>query len=121
MLGFPPTATIEERHVSVTATPATVDEVVQEAAEIIAKLLDEDPRDQKDIAAAAGISAPQVTHLRKGNRVLTGRMARRLGRVWPEHADQLRALADSIDDAREDAATLPGTFRGSSVGRATAC
>lgn len=79
-----------------------------DAADFIRELVERDEREQKDIAATAGISPGQVTHLKNGDRSLTTRMARRLAVVWPDQRDRLRELAEAIEDA-----TLPGPIPGS--------
>lgn len=82
--------------------PATIATPNEEAADYIAKLVQTDPRRQSEIAQAARLSEGHITHLKTGHRNLTVKVARKLARVWPDEADQLRDFAERIEDATEE-------------------
>ena len=92
--------------------PDTLQDATRQAAQTVSRLIDQDDREQKQIAAAAAISPGQLTHLKQGARRLNPGMARRLGRAWPNHAHTLQELAYRIDDLRTQPATLPSTHSG---------
>lgn len=81
--------------------------------DLVVQALADDSRDQKTIALDAGLSPGQITHLKKGDRDLTHRNARKLGRAWPHLADELMRIADEIEDAnlRSRKEDIPGYLR----------
>lgn len=82
--------------------PATIATARDEAANYIAKLLDADPRLQREIAEVARLTEGHITHLKNGHRPLTFRTARKLARVWPHEEGQLRDFAERIEEETEE-------------------
>ena len=71
-----------------------------EGQQLVAQLIAEDGRHQKDIADEAGLSKPQLSRVATGERNLTSRTARKLGDLYPHYAERLADVAARIEDDR---------------------
>lgn len=74
---------------------------------LVVKLIDDDPREQQEIADAAGIDPSTLSLVKSGQRLVNLGMARRLKRAWPDAAGELDAVAEAITDAGR----LPAGYR----------